>query len=167
MSYLQREKETIDPLRPNARQLEVVKYYMTSGESCREVAKRFGTSHETVGRWTKIFAPLIECSDVVVSPPKKRGRPRKSVQEAKKSSSDVENLENLNNFAPETDIIMGKKSSTESEMPQSVEELQARLKKMEAALRWAELRADAYDEMINVAEAKFNIKIRKKAGAKQ
>jgi hypothetical protein len=29
------------------------------------------------------------------------------------------------------------------------------------------LRADAYDEMINVAEGKFKIKIRKKAGTKQ
>ena len=28
----------------------------------------------------------------------------------------------------------------------------------------AEIKAEAYDELINVAEAKFNIQIRKKAG---
>jgi hypothetical protein len=34
-------------------------------------------------------------------------------------------------------------------------------------LKYQRLRADAYDEMINVAEEQFDIKIRKKAGAKQ
>lgn len=31
----------------------------------------------------------------------------------------------------------------------------------------ANMRADAYNELINVAEKQFNISIRKKAGAKQ
>ncbi|MEG2219593.1 MAG: transposase [Muribaculaceae bacterium] len=39
--------------------------------------------------------------------------------------------------------------------------------RLQAQLRQAQLRADFYDEMINVAEAKFNISIRKKAGTKQ
>ncbi|MEG1766779.1 MAG: transposase [Muribaculaceae bacterium] len=39
--------------------------------------------------------------------------------------------------------------------------------RFQAQLRQAQLRADFYDEMINVAEAKFNISIRKKAGTKQ
>lgn len=38
---------------------------------------------------------------------------------------------------------------------------------LKKALRVEELRADAFDELINVAESKFNISIRKKAGAKQ
>lgn len=33
--------------------------------------------------------------------------------------------------------------------------------------RQAEIKAEFYDEMINVAEAKFKVPIRKKAGAKQ
>ena len=45
--------------------------------------------------------------------------------------------------------------------------LQARVKELEAQLLHAEIKAEAYDEMINVAEAKFRIPIRKKAGAKQ
>ena len=53
------------------------------------------------------------------------------------------------------------------ELPQDVQELQAELKRLRAQLTKAEIKAEAYDELINVAEAKFNIQIRKKAGAKQ
>ena len=48
-----------------------------------------------------------------------------------------------------------------------VKELQEELKRLRAQLRDAEIKVEAYDELINVAEAKFNIQIRKKAGAKQ
>lgn len=48
-----------------------------------------------------------------------------------------------------------------------IEELQKRVKELEAQLLRAEIKAEFYDEMINVAEAKFKIPIRKKAGAKQ
>lgn len=48
-----------------------------------------------------------------------------------------------------------------------VEALQKRVKELEAQLLQAEIKAEFYDEMINVAEAKFRIPIRKKAGAKQ
>ncbi len=48
-----------------------------------------------------------------------------------------------------------------------VEALQKRVKELEAQLLQAEVKAEFYDEMINVAEAKFKIPIRKKAGAKQ
>lgn len=41
------------------------------------------------------------------------------------------------------------------------------LAKVKKELQREKLRADFYDEMINVAESKFNISIRKKAGAKQ
>ena len=52
-------------------------------------------------------------------------------------------------------------------LPADVQELQAELTKLRAQLTKAEIKAEAYDELINVAEAKFNIQIRKKAGAKQ
>lgn len=48
-----------------------------------------------------------------------------------------------------------------------VEALQKRVKELEAQLLQAEVKAEFYDEMINVAEVKFKIPIRKKAGAKQ
>ena len=47
------------------------------------------------------------------------------------------------------------------------ETAEQKIGRLEKALREAELRADFYDEMINVAEKKFDIQIRKKAGAKR
>jgi hypothetical protein len=48
-----------------------------------------------------------------------------------------------------------------------VQALQAEVVRLQSELKGERLRADAYDEMINVAESKFNISIRKKAGAKR
>lgn len=65
------------------------------------------------------------------------------------------------------------KNSNEDEVadrqptPAEYREVLRRLKELQSRLKEAELRADAYDEMINVAEAMFEIPIRKKAGAKQ
>lgn len=55
----------------------------------------------------------------------------------------------------------------EAEDAENVEALKKRVKELEAQLLKAEIKAEFYDEMINVAEAKFKIQIRKKAGAKQ
>lgn len=55
----------------------------------------------------------------------------------------------------------------QEDLSRDVQELQVELKKLRAQLNKAEIKAEAYEELINVAEAKFNIQIRKKAGAKQ
>jgi transposase len=48
-----------------------------------------------------------------------------------------------------------------------IKALEAEIARLQVALREERLRADAYDEMIHVAETKFRIAIRKKAGAKR
>lgn len=59
-------------------------------------------------------------------------------------------------------------SMSSEQMPSSdVQALQEELKRLRAELLNAEIKAEAYDELINVAEAKFGIQIRKKVGAKQ
>jgi DNA-binding transcriptional regulator LsrR (DeoR family) len=45
--------------------------------------------------------------------------------------------------------------------------LQVEVRRLQSQLKHERLRADAYEEMIHVAESRFNISIRKKAGAKQ
>ncbi len=55
----------------------------------------------------------------------------------------------------------------QEDLPRDVQVLQAELKRLREQLNKAEIKAEAYDELINVAESKFNIQIRKKAGAKQ
>lgn len=70
---------------------------------------------------------------------------------------------------PHKVTIMRKPQETTSslETNNEVEALQKRIKELEAQLLRAEIQAEAYDEMINVAESRFKIPIRKKAGAKQ
>lgn len=64
---------------------------------------------------------------------------------------------------------MAKKHSKRPEQNQGeeLEALKKRVKELEAQLLKAGIKAEFYDEMINVAEAKFKIPIRKKAGAKR
>ena len=77
-------------------------------------------------------------------------------------------------FAKEKGKVSGSKDMKKpqtlrpsQDQSKEVEALQKRVKELEAQLRHAEIKAEFYDEMINVAEAKFKIPIRKKAGAKQ
>ena len=75
----------------------------------------------------------------------------------------------LHTFAEETAKESMKRDlqKASESLPTGVQELQKEVLELRKRLAEEKLRADAYDEMINVAEGKFNIKIRKKAGAKQ
>ena len=70
-------------------------------------------------------------------------------------------------FAPssefETELTEGEKDmDTEGK-----KKLEKRIKELEKALEYSNLRADAYNKMIDVAEEVLNISIRKKSGTKQ
>lgn len=67
-------------------------------------------------------------------------------------------------------IDMGKsthKTGASKDVPKDVKSLYAEVLRLEKDLKKERLRADAYDTMIDIAESKFNIPIRKKAGAKR
>ena len=67
-------------------------------------------------------------------------------------------------------IAMKKKktiSSPQTTSNDDIKALQAENQRLKSQLKHESLRADAYNEMINVAEGKFKIPIRKKAGVKQ
>ncbi|MBW6481120.1 MAG: transposase [Bacteroidales bacterium] len=51
--------------------------------------------------------------------------------------------------------------------PNDIKALQAEVARLQKELKREKLRADAYNTMIDIAESKFNIPIRKKAGAKR
>lgn len=55
----------------------------------------------------------------------------------------------------------------DAKMPEDIKSLQEEVIRLRAQLEKAEIKAEAYEELINVAESKFKISIRKKAGAKQ
>jgi len=81
----------------------------------------------------------------------------------------------IHNFAEENQVrkVMKHKTSINSETPAAgvestdIEALQAEIARLKKELAHESLRADAFNELINVAEKQFNISIRKKAGAKQ
>ena len=77
-------------------------------------------------------------------------------------------------FAPKLNEIvpMTNKKRTSSVTPDKKQScdskaLEKRIKELEDKLAKESLRADFYEEMINVAESKFNISIRKRTGIKQ
>lgn len=78
-----------------------------------------------------------------------------------------------NNISRSHDALMGKvKTKTQQAIDQlsleaEIKKLKAEKARLESDLRMAEMKADLYNEMINVAEKQFNISIRKKAGVKQ
>lgn len=75
----------------------------------------------------------------------------------------------IRTFAEQTAIENMKRDLqiTSNSLPTEVQELQKEVLELRKRLVQEKLRADAYDEMINVAEGKFKINIRKKVGAKQ
>ena len=75
----------------------------------------------------------------------------------------------LRTFAEETvkESMKRDLQKASESLPTGVQELQKEVLELRKQLAEEKLRADAYDEMINVAEGKFNIRIRKKVGAKQ
>lgn len=78
-------------------------------------------------------------------------------------------------FAPEYQLIllsdMARKSKEQPKICVSqdddVKALQAEIKRLQKQLEMAEIRAEVYDKMIDIAEATFHIPIRKKSGTKQ
>lgn len=81
----------------------------------------------------------------------------------------------ISNFASENQshVVMKHKTSINPETPAAgvessdVKALQKEIARLKKELAHESLRADAFNELINVAEKQFNISIRKKAGAKQ
>ena len=81
----------------------------------------------------------------------------------------------IRNFAAENEVkvSMRKKTSTSPDSSEAdieiteVAALQAEITRLKKELAHESLRADAFNELINVAEKQFNISIRKKAGARQ
>ena len=57
--------------------------------------------------------------------------------------------------------------SVDSPMPSDMNSLKAEVARLRKALKDESIRADLYNEMINVAEEQFKIPIRKKAGTRQ
>ena len=67
----------------------------------------------------------------------------------------------------ETDIDTNMSKRSKQQLEEELKAMKAENKRLQEALELEKLRSRAYDTMIDVAEANFNIPIRKKAGTKQ
>jgi transposase len=152
---------------------EVIRMHFEESKGIDQIARVLPVGHTTIRRWINAYSGPRRPEESTNSL-----RTFDYAMELKASGMPITHISKkldvsrstlyrwMTIFAEDTEkrpIIMQK---TDSEQPMS-QDAQTRIAELEAKLRKAELARDAYDEMINVAEAKFNIPIRKKAGAKR
>ena len=124
-------------LKPTRAHYEEVLKLRGQGFSIRQISEKTGVAKSAVHRWLTIFA----------------GENLPFMKKEKNSPKRVTGVK-----APIDNV------SDDKKCPESPLEKIARLEK---ELQDARLLADLYNEIINVAEKKFDIQIRKKAGTKQ
>ena len=117
---------------------KVIALYRDKHMGKTRISKIIPVSNWTISEWIRNF--------VAENPSYKSERMKQAEEKRKKKA--IEN-------------------SLQSPLPQDTQSLQSEVARLRKALREASMRADLYDEMINVAEKQFNISIRKKAGTKQ
>lgn len=138
-SYKEQQKE----------KLPKVRLLYDEGLSVGRISKILSMPRQTVYRWIANFA-------------EEKGNTMSAKKEYKKKAiGGTQEVEEL--------AIQSKSPKTDAQLPSSdeLESAEEKIARLEKELREARLRADFYDEMINVAEKKFGIQIRKKAGARR
>jgi hypothetical protein len=119
---------------------KVLHFYFEEGMDYRSISEILPVSFASIGYWIRNFA-----------------------KEYKNKTEIMEAISNLDESLRDA----SKKAKGNTDSFKDTDTLKAELASLKEELKYQRLRADAYDEMINVAEAQFNIKIRKKVGAKQ
>jgi transposase len=122
---------------------KVLHLYFEEGMDYRSIGKILPVSFASIGYWIRNFA--------------KEYKSKTEIMEA------ISNLDESSRAASKK--AKGSVNTTDSS--KETDTMEAELASLKEELKYQRLRADAYDEMINVAEEPFNIKIRKKVGAKQ
>jgi len=121
---------------------KVLHLYFEEGMDYRSISEILPVSFASIGYWIRTFA-----------------------KEYKSKTEIMEAISNLD----KSSLEQSRKSTDKSNSGSSKDtaSLESELANLKEELKYQRFRADAYDEMINVAEEQFNIKIRKKAGAKR
>lgn len=121
---------------------QVVRFYLNSGESAREVAKRYGISSRALERWLQIHRQGV-----------RRVEKALFLQEKKQEQKPVE----MKPQTPEEELVCLRKE---------LDKAQQELTEAKRALATSELRNEALNTLIDIAERQ-GIKIRKNSGAKR
>ena len=118
-------------------QSQVVKEYLETGAGYRTLAKKYGISRTTINKWVLIHQGIHN-----IAPTQKQQQYFSSAMNSNLPKKEQQQTEQLN-------------------------ELQQKIALLEKQLEWEKMRAFALDTMINIAEDKLNISIRKKSGNQQ
>ena len=119
---------------------KAVDMYVREGLSFRQIAKILPVSKTTIMRWIAIFA---------------------------EENPHAQRMVKLTTNVKTRKVESVQPAPQDAKMPEDVKSLQEEVIRLRAQLEKAEIKAEAYEELINVAESKFKIAIRKKVGAKQ
>lgn len=121
---------------------QVVRFYLNSGESAREVAKRYGISSRALERWLQIHRQGV-----------RRVEKALFLQEKKQEQKPAE----MKPQTPEEELVYLRKE---------LDKAHQELTEAKRALATSELRNEALNTLIDIAERQ-GIKIRKNSGAKR
>lgn len=116
---------------------QIIQEYLRQGCGYRKLQDKYGISRTTICKWVQIYQGV-------------HGLQRTVKQQ--------------NHYLRDMDDPQKKRFPKKHPTQQDLEKKIAALQKQ---LEWEKLRADALDTMINVAEEKLNISIRKKSGSPQ
>ncbi len=116
---------------------QIIKEYLEQGCGYRKLQSKYGISRTTICKWVQVYQGI-------------HGLERT----AKQQSHYLRDMDDLN------------KKRLTKKVP-TTEDLEKKIAALQKQLEWEKLRADALDTMINIAEEKLNISIRKKSGNPQ
>ena len=116
---------------------QIIKEYLEQGCGYRKLQEKYGISRTTICKWVQIYQGVH------------------SLQRTSKQQNHY-----LRDMDDPRKKRLPKKQITALD-------LEKKIAALEKQLQWEKLRADALDTLINVAEDKLNIRIRKKSGSPQ
>ena len=116
---------------------QIILEYLEQGCGYRKLQEKYGISRTTICKWVQIYQGI-------------HGLDRTQKQQ--------------NHYLRDMDAPNKKRLPKAN--PTSLD-LEKKIAALEKQLQWERLRADALDTMINIAEEKLNIAIRKKSGSPQ
>ena len=117
---------------------KVISLYRDNHMGRHRIEKIIPVSNYTISEWIRNF---------VAENPSYKSERMKQAEERRKKKAVLE--------------------SVDSPVPSDLQSLKAEVSRLRKALREESMRAELYNEIINVAEEQFKIPIRKKAGTKQ
>ena len=116
---------------------QAITEYLTQGIGYRQLAKKYGVSRTTINKWVMIHQGIHN-----LAPTEKQQKYYLSSMKSKPENGTGGEVENT-------------------------QELTQKIALLEKQLAWGKLRSEALDTIINIAEKKLDISIRKKSGTQQ